>query len=1053
MNRRILLTSLIMLFLIMGYTAFAQVTTATIIGKVTDENGEGIEAATVVAEHTASGTQYGTTTRSDGRYSLPNLRVGGPYTITASYIGYESQTVENVYLQLAQKMNLNLVVTSSAIELEGVVVEGTRDPILNNERTGASTNIGSDIIEKLPSISRSAADFYRLTPGSDGQSFGGRNDKLNNFTLDGSIFNNPFGLDAATPGSQSGAQPVSLDAIEQIQVNNAPFDVTQSGFTGAAINAVTKSGTNTMSGTVFGFYRNQNMTGGKVSGEDIFVPDLTHAQFGFSLGGALIKDKLFFFANAEVERRGDLGSNYLANRGTGDPQESRVLASDLDAVAAALRSIGYEPGAYEGYTHRTDNQKGMFKLDWNINKNHSLTATYNFLDATKDKPAHPEALGRRGPDATTLQFENAGYAINNKVQSGIIELRSIFGNQMSNFMQVGYTAFRDARDPFSAPAPVMNINKDGIRYIVAGYEPFSVHNRLNQDVFQFTDNLTIYKGDHTFTVGTSFEKFNFDNSFNLGTLDPFSGYAGGTFGPGFESVDAFLAAVDDGTVAAAIAGAEAIFNAFGGDNGEEGVDQDPNTDGYQGWALAETNVGQWAVYAQDEWAVNDNLNLTIGLRMDKPLYFDTPTKVQENIDRQCCYDPSVVYFDPNGSTITFDQTVMPGGKPLFSPRVGFNWNPAGNENTQVRGGTGLFTGRFPFVWVGNQVANPNFWFYCMTHPDFNWPQVWRNNLGLDTKFGEGWIATVDVIYSKDIHAPIVQNFGIKSPSGTLAGVDNRPIYTAADRVTPYGNDAYVFNNTDLGYSFNTSIQLQRNWANGLYTSIAYNYLDSKDASSIQAEISSDAYARNAILNDANLPELAPSRYGNKHRIVGSAYKEFEWNDKTSTTVAIFMEYAKGGRFSYTYSGDLNGDGSGLNDLIYIPTDSELNSMNFADSGDRDAFGKFIEQDEYLSANRGSYAGKYAILSPWYSTWDLRLAQDFNTGAGNFELTLDILNVGNLINSDWGVRQLPVNTQPVGVSVADGVPTYSFDSALTSTYVDDFSLLSRWQMQLGLRYSF
>ncbi len=1052
MRRRSFTLPTLLFSLLLAFGLQAQVTTASLTGAVTDEQGQPLIGATVVAIHLPSGSQYGTTTREDGGYDLPNLRIGGPYEVTASYVGHKSFSYTGVSLKLAQKLELNFKLPAESVQLETAVVTAEVDPILNNERTGASTNIDEETLRNLPTISRSAQDYYRLTPSSDGNSFGGRNDKMNNFTLDGSIFNNPFGLDAATPGSQTSAQPVSLDAIEQIQVNIAPYDVTQAGFTGAAINAVTKSGTNTFQGTVFAFYRNQDLTGSKVRGEEIFVPDLTHMQAGFSLGGPIVKDKLFFFANAEIERRSDLGSNFLAARpGLTGERVSRVTAEDLELVSQVLfDNFGYETGPYENYQHRTDNQKGIIKLDWNINKNHTLTATYNFLDATKDKPAHPEAIGRRGPDAITLQFYNSGYAIRNLLHSGIVELKSIFGNKMSNNLQVGYTAFRDSRDPFSEPFPVININKDGVRYIVAGHEPFSIHNRLNQNVSQLTDNFNIYMGAHTFTIGTSFEKFEFDNSFNLGVYDPF-GFVGGTFGPGFESVQAFVDSVNSGYVGAAVDYARSVYEQNGGDEGELG----------KGWALAETNVGQWAFYVQDEWDVSDKLTVTAGLRIDKPLYFDTKQKIQENIDRQCCYDPSVPYFNPEtGDTVFFDHTVLPSGKPLFSPRFGFNYDIKGDNSSRLRGGSGLFSGRFPFVWLGNQVANPNFFFYCITHPDFRWPQVWRSNLGWDQKFGGNWTFSADAVYSKDIYAMMVRNYGIKPPSGQLQGVDNRAIYTANDRNSVYGNDAYVFTNTNVGYTFNVSLQLQRKWSNGLFTSIAYSYLDAKDASSIPAEISSDAFARNPALGNVNVPVLAASRYGNKHRVVGSAYKTFEYaNGKMSTSVALYMEYTRGGRFSYTYSGDINGDGSGLNDLIYIPSDSEIDQMAFTGSAQeqedqRRALKEFIAQDEYLSAHRGEYAGKYAILSPWYSTWDMRVLQNFKLASTNLQLSMDILNLGNLLNSNWGVRQLPTNTQPIGVSVdGSGNPTYSFDTAQKSTFTDDFSLLSRWQIQFGIRLSF
>lgn len=941
---------------------------------------------------------------------------------------------------------------------------------MNDERTGAATTVTNELINSLPTISRSASDYYRLTPMSDGNSFAGRNDQFNNFSLDGSIFNNPFGLDAATPGGQADAQPISLDAIEQIQVSIAPYDVTQAGFTGAGINAVTKSGTNEFHGTVYGFTRNDDLTGSSVDGTDIIVPELSQTQAGFSLGGPIIKNKLFFFVNAEIDRREDAGANVVASRpGLTGANVSRVLASDLDAVRNALLSKGYDPGVYENYIHDTESDKGIIKLDWNINNNHKLTASYNFLDAFKQKPAHPSAIGRRGPDLTTLQFSNSGYQINNKIKSGIIELNSIFGNKFSNKLQLGYTEFNDSRDPFSSAFPVLNINKDGIRYIVAGHEPFSINNRLDQRVLQVTNNFNVFLNGHTLTLGGSFERFEFDNSFNLGVYEPFGvDYAGGTFGPGFGSVSEFVSFVEAGGMDAVIQHAKDL--AAANETAAPG-----SIPGYQGsaWALAQTNVGQLGLYAQDEWSATDNLRLTVGLRVDMPLYFNTEELIQENIDRKGGlfadggpYDPDLVYFDEDGNTTTYDQTVLPDRTPLFSPRLGVNYDVGGNGRTQVRGGTGLFSGRLPFVWIGNQVANTDWFFRATTDKDFKFPQVWRSNVGVDHQLNSGWTLTADLIYTKDINGMMVRNYGLGNPSGALQGVGTRQVYEDVDRANaPFGGPAniYVFSNTDVGRSFNATLQAQKRFTNGMYVSLAYNFLDAQDASSIEAEISGDAYDRNPALGNVNNAVLSPSIYGNKHRIVGAASRKFSYSGgKLATTISLFAEYAQGGRFSYTYSGDINNDGSGLNDLIYIPTDVEIENMIFTgdaaqQASQREGLKKFIAQDDYLSENRGSYMEKYGILNQWYSNWDLRILQDFNLGAdqdNTIQLSIDVLNIGNLISDSWGVRTLPVNTQPIGVSVdANNVPTYSFDSSLQNTFANDFGLNSRWQMQFGLRYKF
>ncbi len=1020
----------------------AQVTSSSINGTVTDENGNGIPGATVTATHEPSGTFYGVVTRDDGGYALPNVRIGGPYKIEASFTGFATNAQEGIFLRLGEKRRLDLTL-KEGLELGTVEVLGDRNDIINSDRTGASSNINLQQLQTLPTITRSTADLTRLNPmAAEGGSFAGRNDQFNNYSLDGSIFNNPFGLDAATPGGQADAQPVSLDAIEQITVNIAPFYVTQSGFTGASVDAVTKSGTNTIKGSVFGYYRNKNMIGTKVDGTDVTRGDLSQLQTGFSIGGPIVKNKVFFFANMEIERRSDLGSYFNANRGTGAANESRVLASDLELVSGLLKSnFGYETGAYENFKYQTNNQKGIFKLDFNLSKAHKLTTTFNFLDAFREKPAHPSAIGRRGPDFLTLQFENSGYRINNKIYSGIVELKSIFGNQFANKFQVGRTAFRDSRDPFSEPFPVLNFSKDGIRYIVAGHEPFSIHNLLDQDVTQISDNFNIYLNKHTLTIGSSFERFDFDNSFNL------TGYGTRVFCCDVDIADAetFLNSQEFADEVAAARTNDAEFTKN-------------NT-----WALAETNLGQWAFYAQDEIAISDAFTLTVGIRADVPLYFDTEEKIQENIDRNCCYDPSIDYYDEKGNKTNFDHTVLPEQKPLFSPRLGFNYEIGNDGAAQLRGGTSLFTGRFPFVWIGNQVANPNFFFYCVTDPEFKYPQVWRSNLGYDRKLGQGWTFTWDMIYTKDINAAMVQNYGLRLPGGTLQGPGSRPIYRAEDRAQVFGGatNAYVFTNTDAGRIFNTAIQIEKSWAGGLRATLAYNFLDARDAASIDAEISSDAYDRNpANVNHTNTPVLAPSLYGNKHRIVGSLYQKFSYGNM-ATHIAVFMEYVQGGRYSYTYSGDINNDGSPLNDLIYIPTDAEVDQMNFGgDAGaQRAALKSYIAQDDYLSENRGKFAEKYGAVSPWYSRWDMRVMQEFGLASGqSIQLSLDILNFGNLISSKWGVRQAATSTglvQPIGVSVdgATGTPTYSFDSSLKQTFFNDFSLASRWQAQLGLRFNF
>ena len=1047
-----------LLLILCSYSAvIGQTTTSSIKGIVRDSDNQTLPGATVQAIHIPTGSKYSALSNADGRISLLNMRIGGPYKIVVSYVGYRSDEYNDVYLDLGKVFSLDVVLKDESQKLEEVKVVGSKNRVFQSGRTGAETTIGRRELSALPSISRSADDFTRLEPTASGGSFGGRNDQYNSYSLNGAVFNNPFGLDAATPGGQTGSQPISLDAIEQIQVATAPYDVTLSGFTGASVNAVTKSGSNEFHGTAYSFYRNQDMTGNKIKGEKIFVPSLEQTQTGFSLGGPIIKNKLFFFTNFEIEKRSDSGSNFVANDGNGTTgvNESRVLETDLMHVFTQLGKLGYNTGAYQGFTHNSNSSKGIVKLDWNINDNHKLAVIYNFLDASKDKPAHPTAIIRRGIDANTLQFEKSGYQINNQISSFLVELNSKFSETVSNKLQAGYTHFNDFRNPFSTPAPVITITRDGSPYIIAGHEPFSINNKLDQKVIQITDNLNIVRGNHTYTVGFSFEKFIFKNSFNL------KGYGFDVFGS--TTMAGFDANIANGYYSTAIKNAQTIFdtkNAL-----KDGVDG--------GWNLAETTVGQLAFYVQDEWNINDHFKLIYGLRADKPLYFNTSELAQKFIDTDNSegYLPNIDYYNPaDGSVKNFDSTKLPNNNLLWSPRVGFNWDVNGDKKQQLRGGTGIFTGKLPFVWIGNQVGGIDPFFYQVVDEDFKFPQVWRTSLGYDHKFENDYIVTVDMSYNKDLNGVHIQNWGLKRPTSQLTGADNRAIYGSSDYGTwtdygfPARTNGYVLTNTNKGSAFNSSIKVQKTFDNGLFASLAYNYLKSQDVNSIEAEITGDAFAFNPALGNVNDAVLSDSKYGDTHRFIGVGSKKWKYgNDKWATTVSTFFEYAQGGRFNYTYGGDINNDGATGNDLIYIPTSAEINSMIFTGGVSQGtAFDAFINQDNYLSDRRGQYAARYGALSPWRGKWDFKIMQDYNfkiSSASNktntIQFSIDVLNLGNLINSDWGLVQVPTSVQPIGVSVnqTTKVPTYTFNGTQTKTFNYDASLLSRWQAQFGIRYIF
>src|SRR5688572_15409075 len=498
------------------------VPTATVTGFVSDTAATPITGATVVAVHVPSGTQYRATARSGGAYTLPNVRIGGPYRITATYLGFEPRGEEDVFLNLGETRRLDFRLTRAAVVLAGQQITGARNEQKESERTGAATFVTPAQVVALPSIKRSTRDLTRIDPRSDGNfSFAGRNWLYNSISLDGSYFNNSFGLDDPAPGGQANAEPVPFDAVAQVQVSIAPFDVRQGGFTGASINTVTKSGTNELRGSIYSFARNDALQGNKVSGAEVVAnPDLKFLQSGLSVSGPIIKDKLFFFVNGEIERTDDPGTNFVASRnGATGFGISRVTAQNMDRIRQRLMTVyNYDPGVYDGYINKTDNDKILAKLDWNVSENNELTFRYNYLDATRDLPPHPFVLSfantGRGPNASSLPFRNAGYSITNHLNSFALE-SNIRSTGYANRFFASYNRFRDHRSPFSAPFPTIEIGEGGVTYTTAGHEPFSIHNILDQDVWQFTDNLSLFRGSHTFTIGAGFDVFSFFNSFNI----------------------------------------------------------------------------------------------------------------------------------------------------------------------------------------------------------------------------------------------------------------------------------------------------------------------------------------------------------------------------------------------------------------------------------------------------------------------------------------------------------------------------------------------------------
>jgi hypothetical protein len=1055
------------------------VTTAGLTGVVTSEDGAPLEGATVTALHVPSGTQYRAVTRPGGVYTIPNVRVGGPYRVSVARIGFQPRSVENVQLALGESERVDFRLTTQAQQLEAVEVAGEA-----TEREvgagGAATVIDREQVALLPSVKRSTRDLTRVDPRSDGNfSFAGRNWLYNNISLDGSYFGNPFGLDDPAPGGQTNAEPVPYDAVDQVQVSLAPFDVRQGGFTGANINTVTKSGTNDWRASAYSFLRNDALQGNEVSGSEVIAnPDLSFNQSGVAVSGPIVRDRLFFYLNGELERTEEPGTNFAASTGSPGFGISRVERSVMDAIRQRMIDVyDYDPGPYEGYINETNNDKLLAKIDWNVNEGNNLSLRYNYLDAKRDLPPHPFVLSfqntGRGPNESSLPFRNAGYAINNNLHSIALELNSR-STSFANRFFVSWNRFRDHRTPFSEDFPTIEIGESGVTYTTLGHEPFSIHNILDQDVLQLTNNFTLFRGKHAFTVGANFERFQFFNAFNIFRHGVFFLPAPPvSIGSTFSSLQEFFDATDP-------ANPDRIdFRSYVGTGPIKGE---------------EIDVGQVGLYVQDEFVATDRLSLTYGLRVDFPLYFTDP------VDNP--FSRGLTALDENRDAEVVDQSRLPGSDPLWSPRVGFTWDVAGDRGTMLRGGSGIFTGRVPFVWIGNVIsnpgANPNLWpapgaeqihtrkgailqqsfDVNAMDPDFKWPQSWTSDLAVDQRLPWEMTGTLEVIYGKDLNGVFMRNADLVAPVRTLP--DGRPYFGGfgANELNPDGGGGiYVIDNTDEGYSLNITAQLRKAFGASARAGIGYSYTQAKNTLK-STEIASVLWQNQPVRGDPNNPEVSFSEFGQRHRIVADATYSKTWSEALRTQVGVFVEVAEGNRFagaggnrySFIYSGDVNGDGQGGNDLIYIPRDEGDIVLDPIVDDDGNVLvtpqeqwaqlDAFIEQDGYLREHRGEIAERFGARNPWYSNVDLRVLQDFALQAGGkrhaLQLSVDVLNVGNLLNSDWGVRKVAsaTATSPLRLTRFDasGAPAFNFTGP-SSTYIDDPSIYSRWRAQVGLRYLF
>ncbi len=1081
------------------------VTTSGMSGRVLDANGAPLPGATVVLVHEPSGTSYGTTTQGAGTYSLTGLRVGGPYVVTISFVGYTSAIYKDIDLNLGETYVLNGELKEATTELKEVVVTAVRNPIINSQRTGTQTNISRRDVVSLPTINRSITDLSRLTPQAQGNSFAGRDGRFNSITVDGAAFNNNFGLSSnPLPGGE--AQPISLDAIDQVTVNIAPFDVRLSQFTGASINAVTRSGDNTFKGSFYTYQRPGSFTGSSVDGTDVVGANLrSSTNYGLSLGGPILKNKLFFFVNGEIEKVKIPGVDWKPSTDGVENAAaliSRTLESDMIRVRDHLiNTYGYDPGKYKDFDpFNNKNTKFLVRLDWNINSKHKLTVRYNDVVGTSDQQTNATSgpLALRGSSRIgnkALSFSNSFYGFKNIVKSFTTELNSAFNTKISNKLLASYTFIQDTRTSPSDLFPFVDIwtgfvnaANQGDQYMSFGYELFTFNNDVTNKTLSLVNNTTINLNKHTITVGASFDRLFFRNAY----------IREGTSYYRYKSVDDFINNADP--------------IGFGVTYGYNGNDA-PGS---------ELTFGLGAVYAQDEWKATPNLKVSFGLRLERPFYLDKLTN-----------NPAISALNfANGRKM--DVGAWPDAKMLFSPRFGFNWDIKGDRSLQLRGGSGIFTGLLPFVWFTNQPTNSGViqapeigWAYGNAnltnldfHPDykqfikdnptlfpqtpgtlpsgsslaevskdFKMPQVWRTNLAVDVELPYNMVFTGELIYGKDINAVQQININEKEPDNTMVGADNRPFWTySATSAIQNGIRRYetnianatILSNTNKGFQYSATAQLTKNFSHGFSGMFAYTYSKAMDISSNPGSSAASAFSSNTGIGSLNHPSFSYSNFSTPHNLIAYGSYRIEYAKMFATTISVSYKGYQTGRWSYTYSNDLNNDGNS-SDLMYIPKDaSEITFVDYTPSGgvlmtaaeQSAAFFEYVNGNDYLSNHKGEYAERFGHVQPWVHRFDVKILQDIFTNFGTarkytLQISIDLLNVGNMINDNWGTTSyIPLasfeNIRPltmVGRPTVTTAPTFRLNANTVDAFKAGTSLTktistsNTWGALFGLRLIF
>jgi len=1047
------------------------VTTGAISGVVKDDQGAVIPGATVVAVHQPSGGTYEAVTQGDGRFVMPGMRVGGPYTVTASIPGFTTEAKNNLSVSLGVTQDLVFGLKVASVS-ETITVVGTSDPVFSSGRTGAATAVTRDELATLPTISGRITDITRLTPQYGGNgSIAGQDNRANNMTVDGSYFNNSFGLGVTTGGigDRTGVAPISLEAIEQVQVSVAPYDVRQGNFTGAGINTVTKSGTNKITASVYHRTRNESYVGEEAAGLTVNPGIFTVHTTGVWAGGPIVKNKLFAFGAYEKQDDTRPLTTFTSNPG-GAPvggNTTRVNQADLAALSSYLSTnFKYDTGPFDNIQKKTPAKPWMLKGDYNINSANKVTFRYNQLDSSSDIPQNGSAaLGTSRQTNTTnfLSYANSNYSILENLKSGVGEWNSVFGT-MTNNLLIGYTKQDESRAQINLFPFVVIGAGDGSALTSFGSEPFTPFNLLFYHTFQVQDSVTMFKKNHSITFGGNLEKFHSDNSFYFGIQ---SAYSYNTLADFYADANSYLANPNRTVSPVQLSIFQVKYLL------QPGQTTPP---------LQPLDVTYGGGYIQDEWRPKANLTVTAGLRVDMPKFgntaFDNPAA------------DALTFRDQDGSPVRYNSGALPETTPYWSPRVGVNWDATGDGATQVRGGTGLFSGKPPYVWISNQIGNTGVLYgFAQTNnttafpfnpsPDrykpaptggaaasyeldvtdqgFRFPQTWRSNIGVDRRLPWGLIGTLDYIYNRDVNAPVYLNANLPAANSAYTGVDNRPRWVATatspacaatgnvggcfQRLnnTP-GNQvtaAYVIKNQSENWSQNISGALTKNLTHGFSLKGGFNYGVSKSMVEPSSTAATSWGSGNPIVFDPNNPALAYSANSPGKRIFLAASYGAQWFKFGTTTFSMFYDGHTNGNTSFVFAGDANGD-TQTNDLIYIPRDTaEMNFRPLTVAGrtytaaeQAAAFEQLIQSDKYMRSRRGQYAERNARFLPMVHRTDFSISQDLFANVKGFrhsgQIRLDITNFTNLLNADWGVGRRVVNTQILTSPQADANGRLSYN---------------------------